>query len=330
MNARAGVRISGVGHYLPDAVLSNADLERTLETTDEWIVTRTGMKERRIVAPGERTSDLATHAARRALDRANLSASQIDCYVVATFTPDYLMPATACLVAARLGAVGVPAFDISIACSGFVYGLVLAASLVRSGTYRRVMLIGAETCSAVTDPADRGTAILFGDGAGAVVLEADEQDALLASDLGADGRTPQLLYVPARGTAEPLTDATLSERRQYMRMEGREVYRFAVTKMVESTQCVLERAGLRARDVAYLIPHQANLRIIDAAAKHLDIPMERILVNIERYGNTSAASIPILLSEAAARGALRDGDTLVFVAFGGGLSWGSVAWRWSA
>jgi len=324
-----GVRISGVGHYVPEAVLSNADLERTLDTSDAWITTRTGMKERRISAPGERTSDLATHAARRALEAARLESAEIDCFVVATFTPDYLMPATACLVAARLGAIGAAAFDVSIACSGFVYGLVVAASLVRSGTFRRVMLVGAETCSAVTDPTDRGTAILFGDGAGAVVLEAAERDDLLASDLGADGRTPELLYIPARGTAGDLTERTLVERRHYMRMQGREVYRFAVGKMVESTRRVMERAGLLAADVAYVLPHQANLRIIDAAAKQLDIPMERVLINIERYGNTSAASIPILLSEAVADGRLREGDPLIFVGFGGGLSWGAVAWRWA-
>jgi 3-oxoacyl-[acyl-carrier-protein] synthase-3 len=321
-----GVRVAGVGHYVPDKVLSNADLERMLDTTDHWIVERTGMRERRIAPPDMPTSVMAAHAARRALDRAGIGASDIDAFIVATATPDYLFPATASLVAADLGALGKAAFDIEIACSGFVYALSTAAGLVRSGIFRRVVVIGAEKVSAITDYTDRGTAILFGDGAGAVILERSEENAFLGCELGADGSTPELLYVPGGGTRAPLTADRLDQR--YMRMQGREIFRYAVTKMAESAQTVLDRAGLAVNDVAYMIPHQANKRIIDATAKQLHLSSERVLVNIERYGNTSAASIPIMLSEAVGEGVLSPGDIVLFVAFGGGLSWGSVVWKW--
>ena len=327
-----GSRITGVGHHVPERILRNTDFEETLETSDEWIVTRTGMRERRIAKPSEASSDLSTHAARHALERANVAAKDIDCYIVATCTPDFQFPATACVVAANLGAVGKAAFDIEIACSGFIYALPIAASFVRSGVFERVMVIGVETLSRITNFTDRGTAILFGDGAGAVVVERTtlDNDSFLACELGADGKNPELLCVAAGGSRNPLTPELLAQKKDTIQMSGREIFRYAVTKMVESSKTVLATAALTTNDVTWMIPHQANLRIIEAAAKRLGLERDKIIVNIERYGNTSAASIPIALSETIERGLLKNGDLILFTGFGGGLSWGSIAWRWSA
>jgi 3-oxoacyl-[acyl-carrier-protein] synthase-3 len=287
------------------------------------------MKRRRIAAADEMTSDMAVAAARHALERAELRPQDVDCFVVATVTPDYPFPATACLVAARLGVAGVPAFDIEIACSGFIYGLTVAAGLVRSGVFRRVMLIGAEKLSAVTDMGDRTTAILFGDGAGAAIVERSTRNSFLGCRLGADGSQPDLLLIKGGGVKYPLTPDSIARREHTMKMQGREVFRFAVSKMLDASLQVLEDAGLTTHDLDFLIPHQANRRIIEAAAKRLDMPPERVLVNIEEYGNTSSASIPITLSEAVGERRFQNGNVLVFVGFGGGLSWGAVAWRWS-
>jgi 3-oxoacyl-[acyl-carrier-protein] synthase-3 len=327
-----GAKISGVGHYVPDRVMRNADFERFFETSDEWIVTRTGMRERHYAASDQAVSDLATHAARHALARAGLQANDIDCFVVATVTPDFQFPATACIVAANLGAVGKAAFDMEIACSGFIYSLPLAASFVRSGVFRRVMIIGSETLSRITDAYDRNTAILFGDGAGAAIVERTDlgHDGFLACELGADGTNPELLRVEAGGSRLPLTHERLDAKRDKIRMQGREIFKYAVNKMVETSKAVIDRAGLTADDIAWVIPHQANLRIIEATAKRLDVDRAKVVVNIERYGNTSSATIPIALSETIERGVLRDGDVILFTGFGGGLSWGSVAWRWNA
>ena len=325
-----GVRIAGVGHYVPERIISNADLERMFDTSDEWITTRTGMKERHIAAPDEPTSDIALAAARNALANAGLSAKDLNGIIVATVTPDYMFPATACILGAKLGIPGVPGFDMEIACSGFIYGLTVAASLVRTGVFKRVLLVGAEELSRMTNYEDRGTAILFGDGAGAVVLEASDTDCFLAAELGADGQHPSDLFLPVGGTAAPPISAEdIAQKRNTIHMNGREVFRFAVTKMIEATTITLKRAGIASSDVAWAIPHQANRRIIEAAAKRLDIPSDRVVINIQNYGNTSAASIPIALSETFAAGKLKDGDVLLFVGFGGGLSWGAVAWRWS-
>lgn len=325
-----GVRIAGVGHYVPERVLTNADFERMLDTSDEWIQTRTGMRERHVAAPGQATSDIALEAARDALRRAHLDAAAIDCVIVATVTPDYIFPATGCILADKLGITGKPAFDIEIACSGFIYGLTVAASLIRSGVFRRILLVGAEELSSIVNYEDRTTAVLFGDGAGAVVLEASPADSFLSAELGSDGSNPAAMLIPAGGTVTgALRHEDLDAHRHQISMRGREVFRFAVTKMIESTNVALERAGIAPGDVAWLIPHQANKRIIDAAAKHLDLPAERVILNIHKYGNTSAASIPIALSETEAEGKLKDGDVVLFVGFGGGLSWGAVAWRWS-
>jgi 3-oxoacyl-[acyl-carrier-protein] synthase-3 len=326
-----GVRIAGVGHFVPERVITNADLERMLDTSDEWITTRTGMKERHAARLDEPTSDLALAASRNALAQAGLEAADLNCIIVATVTPDYAFPATACVLGSKLGISGIAAFDMEIGCSGFIYGLTVASSLVRTGVFRRVLLVGAEELTRLVNYEDRSTAILFGDGAGAVVLEAAEDDSYLGAELGADGSRPEDLYLPFSGTAQPPpTAADVAAKRNTIHMNGREVFRFAVTKMIEATNVALERAGVTADDVTWLIPHQANQRIIDAAAKYLNMPSDRVVVNIDRYGNTSAASIPMALSEAVAAGKLKDGDAILFVGFGAGLSWGAVAWRWSA
>ncbi|MGA8797277.1 MAG: beta-ketoacyl-ACP synthase III [Candidatus Cybelea sp.] len=324
-----GVKIVGVGHYAPAHVVTNHDLEAWLDTTDEWITTRTGMKRRHWTSDNEATSDLASAAAEAALVHAGLQAADVDCFIVATVTPDYYFPATACLVATRLGAREKPAFDIAIACSGFIYGLTIASGLIRSGVYRRVMLIGAESLSKILDKEDRSTAILFGDGAGAVILERSEEDSFLACDLGADGSRPELLYAHGSGSREPLDHAALDAKLHLIHMQGRETFKLAVNKMVESTGSVLSKANLNKGDIAFLIPHQANKRIIDATARYLGLPEDKVVINIAEYGNTSAASIPMALSETVRAGRVKAGDLIVFVAFGGGLSWGAVAWRWA-
>lgn len=326
-----GVKIVGVGHYAPARVVSNHDLESWLDTSDEWITTRTGMKRRHWTTENEATSDLAAAAAGAALVHAGLTASDMDCFIVATVTPDYYFPATACLVATRLGVREKPAFDIAIACSGFIYGLTVGSGLIRSGVYRRIMLIGAESLSKILDKEDRSTAILFGDGAGAVILEgSDSEDSFLAADLGADGSRPELLYAHGSGSREPLDHAALDAKLHLIHMAGRETFKLAVTKMVESTRTVLDKANVKKADIAFLVPHQANKRIIDVTARYLELPDEKVVVNIAEYGNTSAASIPMALSEAVRAGRIKPGDVIVFVAFGGGLSWGAVAWRWAA
>jgi 3-oxoacyl-[acyl-carrier-protein] synthase-3 len=325
-----GVKIVGVGHYAPARVVTNHDLEAWLDTTDDWITSRTGMKRRHWASDSEATSDLASAAAEAALVHADLQAGDIDCFIVATVTPDFYFPATACLVATRLGVTEKPAFDIAIACSGFIYGLTIASGLIRSGVYRRIMLVGAESLSKILDKEDRSTAILFGDGAGAVILERSEEDCFLASDLGADGSRPELLYAHGSGSRQAIDHSALDAKLHLIHMAGRETFKLAVNKMVESTDLVLKKAGLNKADVSFLIPHQANKRIIDATARYLNLPDDKVVINIAEYGNTSAASIPMALSETVRAGRVRPGDLIVFVAFGGGLSWGAVAWRWAA
>jgi len=269
-------------------------------------------------------------AARNALTHAKLEPNDIDAYIVCTVYPDYLFPATAALVASRLGAHDKAAFDIEIACSGFIYGLTVAASLVRSGVFRRVMLIGAETLSKLVNQEDRGTAILFGDGAGCVILEASEEDSFLASELGSDGSRPDLLLVEAGGSRRAVDSAAIEQKKNLIHMDGRQVFKFAVQKMIAATDSALAKAKLTKSDVDLLIPHQANKRIIDSAMKYLEMPPEKCVVNIAEYGNTSAASIPIALSEAVRSGRVHAGNTIVFVGFGGGLSWGAVVWKWQS
>lgn len=325
-----GVTISGVGTYVPPGVLTNEDFEKLVDTTDEWIVQRTGMKRRHIAAPSEAVSDLALPAARAAVHAAGKTPEDIDCVICATATPDYLFPATACIIAARLGIAGTAAFDLSIACSGFVYGLTTAASLIHSGVYKTILLIGAETLSKITDYTDRATCVLFGDGAGAVIVERADENCFLGSDLGTDGSNPDVLYLPGGGSRNPIgaNGMVSTERLGFLRMQGQAVFKFAVNRMVASTRSALHQAGLTPADVDLVIPHQANLRIIDATVKMLKLPAEKCLIDIEEYGNTSAASIPLALADALRAGRVKKNDVVVFVAFGGGLSWGAVAWRW--
>ncbi|HXW77335.1 MAG TPA: beta-ketoacyl-ACP synthase III [Candidatus Eremiobacteraceae bacterium] len=327
-----GVRIAGLGRYAPSGILTNRDLEQLVDTTDEWIVQRTGMKRRHIAAPDQATSDLALPAALAALDAAGKSPSDLDLIIVATATPDYLFPATACILAARLGVAGKPAFDLSIACSGFVYACATAASLIRGGLYRTILVIGAETLSKIVDYTDRSTCVLFGDGAGAAVLERSAQDDFLGASLGSDGSDPTILYQPGGGSRMPYASMNGEFRAKKLgviHMQGQSVFKVAVTQMAASCVSALAQAGLTPDDVDFIVPHQANLRIIDATVKMLKIPPEKCLINIQEYGNTSSASIPMALAEAVEAGRIKPGNVVVIVAFGGGLSWGAAVWRWS-
>lgn len=321
--------ILGVGRFVPESILTNRDLEKMVDTSDEWITTRTGIRERRIAPPGIATSDMAVSAAMAAMDMAGVGPEELDLIITATVTPDMIFPSTACLVQAALGAWRAAAFDLSAGCSGFIYALSVASQYVATGAARRVLVIGAETLSRITDYEDRNTCVLFGDGAGAAVIGPKDGDAgILAFDLGADGAGADLLCLPAGGSKRPVSAETLADRSHYIKMEGKQVFRFATRVVEESTMAVLKRAGADVGDIDLFVPHQANIRIIDHAVEKLGIPREKVFVNLDRYGNTSAASIPIALSEAAEQGRLGPGDLVVMVGFGAGLTWGSCALRW--
>lgn len=321
--------ITGWGFAVPERVMTNAELERIVNTSDEWIIERTGIRERRVVSPGESTSTLASEAGRRALAQAGLPADAIDLIVLATCTPDRPFPATACTVQANLGIARAAAFDIAAACSGFVYGLSVATSMIRSGAARNVLFISADVFTHYINWNDRNTCVLFGDGAGAVVLQpSDEPYGQLSSVLGASGKDEDLMAVDAGGTRMPATPELLEQGRQYVYMNGREIFKLAVRGMSDSSAQALEDAGVSKDDIALVVPHQANLRIIDATAKRLGVPMERVFINLDRYGNTSAATIPIALAEAADQGRLNPGDYVLATAFGGGLTWASSVVRW--
>ncbi|NWG19853.1 MAG: ketoacyl-ACP synthase III [Chloroflexi bacterium] len=321
--------ITGWGMAVPERTLTNADLERMVATSDEWIQTRTGIRERRIIGPGESTSSLATAAGKAALNRAGLDASAIDHVILATCTPDRPFPATACTIQAALGARRAAAFDIVAACSGFVYGLNVATSLIRSGAARTVLFIACDVFTHFINWNDRNTCVLFGDGAGAVVLQpSDEPAGLISCVLGAAGEQEDLMAVDAGGTRLPATAELLEQGRQYVYMNGREIFKHAVREMAESSLEALRLASLTREEVALVVPHQANLRIIEATAKRLEIPMDRVFVNLDRYGNTSAASVPIALVEAVEQGRLRAGEYALLTAFGGGLTWASAVIRW--
>lgn len=321
--------ILGVGRFVPERVLTNHDLEKMVDTSDEWITTRTGIRERRIAPPGMATSDMAIAAAKAAMDMAGVGAEELDLIIAATVTPDMLFPSTACLVQAALGAWRAAAFDLSAGCSGFVYALSVASQYVAAGAAKRVLVMGAETLSRITDYEDRNTCVLFGDGAGAAVIGAkDGNSGILAFDLGADGGGADLLCVPAGGSRKPTTAETLAGRGHFIKMEGKQVFRFAIRVVEESVITVLKKAGADVGDIDLFIPHQANVRIIDYAVERLGIPREKVFVNLDRYGNTSAASIPIALSEAVEQGRVGPGSLVVMVGFGAGLTWGSCALRW--
>ncbi|MBS1965764.1 MAG: ketoacyl-ACP synthase III [Chloroflexi bacterium SZAS-1] len=321
--------ITGWGMAVPERVLTNADLERMVDTTDEKIVALTGIHERRVVGLGESTSTLAAEAGRRALACAGLAPEAIDLVVLATCTPDRPFPATACTVQARLNIPRAAAFDIAAACSGFVYGLSVATSMIRSGAARNVLFIAADVFTHYINWNDRNTCVLFGDGAGAVVLQpSDEPYGQLSSVMGAAGKDEDLMAVDVGGTRMPATPELLEQGRQYVYMNGREIFKLAVRGMGDSSLQALAEAGLSKDDIALVVPHQANLRIIDATAKRLEMPMERVFVNLDRYGNTSAGTIPIALTEAAEQGRLKPGDYVLLTAFGGGLTWASSVIRW--
>lgn len=322
---RAG--ITGVGSGIPSGVLTNFDLERMVDTSDEWISTRTGIKERRIADEGKATSDYAAEAAQAALDSAGLSADDLDLIIVATVTPDMFFPATACLVQQKIGATRAAAFDLSAGCSGFVYALDMATRGVEAGAYSHVMVIGADLLSRVTDFTDRSTCVLFGDGAGAVVISPVERGGVLSTYLGADGGGGENLCIPAGGSRLPTSQAS-DPKAHYIKMAGNEVFRFAVRVMPEAALEALRRAGISSEAVDLFIPHQANVRIIDAASRRLGIDHDRVFVNVDRYGNTSAASIPLALNEAVSQGRVNEGDIIVLVGFGAGLTWGAAVIEW--
>lgn len=323
-------RITGVGKALPEKRLTNADLEKMVDTSDEWIVKRVGIRERRIAADGELTSHLAARAAADALKMSGLTADQIDFILVGTSTPDTVYPSVACLVQQAIGAVHAGVLDVSAACTGFVYGASLAWGMIKSGLMKNVLVIGAEVNSSIVNWKDRDTCILFGDGAGAAVFSAhhSDTDGILAMKLGGDGQFGDLLEVPNSGCKVYL-DAEGAKAGRYIRMQGNEVFKQAVRNMAECAVCVLDRAGLTPHEVSLLIPHQANTRIIEAVAKRLDLPEEKVFVNIADYGNTSAATIPIALCEALEQGRINKGDVVVLDAFGAGLTWGAMAIRWA-
>lgn len=320
-------RIVGVGKYLPSRVLTNADLESMVETSDEWIVERTGIRERRIAADDETTASLGTQAARMALDTAGLTPDQIDLILCATSTPDGMFPASSSLIQERLGARGAAAFDVNAACNGFIAALSTGAQFIESGAYQRVLVVGAEVYSRIMDWTDRSTCILFGDGAGAVVLESSDTGGISSFVLKNDGAGASLLY--ARGPASSTASSVLAGESFCVVMDGREVFKFAVRAMEEATREAAQKAGISLDEITYLVPHQANLRIMNGFAKALDIGAERVISNVAKYGNTSSASIPIALCEAWEEGRLNPGDHLVFVAVGGGLSWGASVVEWT-
>lgn len=324
------VCIAGTGSYLPETILTNEDLAKKVDTSDEWIFTRTGIRERRIAAEGEFTSHMASNAARKALDQAGMDASEIQLIIVATITPDTLTPATACYVQQQLGATNAVAFDISAACSGFLYAMKISKRLIASGAFENALIIGAERLSSFVNWNDRTTCVLFGDGAGAAVLRRakPEEGAILATEMGTDGSLTHLLNIPGGGAACPITPENVNDHLATLAMQGKEVFKHAVTRMKEAAETVIQRANLRAEDIACVIPHQANLRIIDAIADRLSVPEGRVFVNLDKYGNTSAAAVAIALDEAARSGAFKRGDHIVLVVFGAGLTWASAAIRW--
>ncbi|MBI3270083.1 MAG: ketoacyl-ACP synthase III [Planctomycetes bacterium] len=329
MAALKRVGIFGTGTCLPSKVLTNQELATKVETSDEWIQSRTGIRERRVLSPGQYTSDLAAEAGRRALEMAGLAAEELDMIVVGTCTPDNLLPNTACHVQHKLGAANSAAVDVNAACTGFLYSLAAGTGMVANGTCRNALVIGAESLSTIVDYTDRNSCVIFGDGAGAAVLrETDGPREVLASFLGAKGDVDGCMLVPAGGARMPATHATVDGRKHFIQMKGREVYEFAVRKMVAMTERAAAHAGVQVKDLACIVPHQVNLRILESAAKRLELPMDKLYVNIDRYGNTSAASVPIALDEAHRQGRFKSGDLICLVAFGAGLTWASSLLRW--
>jgi 3-oxoacyl-[acyl-carrier-protein] synthase-3 len=321
--------ISGVGSYVPAKILTNADLEKMVDTSDEWITSRTGIKERRVAAKNEYTSDMAVKAAQRAMKMAAVTAEQLDLIVVATITPDMPFPATACLVQQKLGARRAAAFDLEAACSGFIYGLEIGQQFIMSRTYETVLVIGAEKLSSIVNWQDRNTCVLFGDGAGAAVLQHRlNAHGLLTAVMGADGEKANLLFMPGGGSRSPATMETVAAKRHFLQMEGRETFKSAIQAMCTAAQEALRRCELDISKIKCIIPHQANRRIIDAVGERLGATPEQLFINVNRYGNTSAASVAIALDEAVALGKIRRGDLVLLIVFGAGLTWGAAVIEW--
>jgi 3-oxoacyl-[acyl-carrier-protein] synthase-3 len=324
-----GARISGIGYYLPEVVLTNFDFEKMVETSDEWIVTRSGIRERHFATDDQASSDMAFEASKTALKNAGVKGTDIDLIIVGTVTPDMLFPSTACFVQDKLGAADAAAFDVTAACSGFIYGLTVAESMIATGKSKCALVVGVETLSRIIDFTDRATCVLFGDGAGAAVLKpCPRGEGILSTFMQSDGSHPELLYLPGGGSRLPLTHDGLRRGDQYVKMQGNGLFKYAISSMVDAANTVLDKAGLTTRDVDYLIPHQANIRIIEGVRKRLKLTKKQVLVNIDRIGNTSSASIPIVFGEANEKGLFKRGDTIVLAAFGGGLTWGAVLLRY--
>ena len=321
--------IIGTGSYAPERVMTNDDLAKLVDTSDEWIQSRTGIRERRIAGPEQATSDLAAGAALAAIENAGITAEEIDLIICATVTPDMFFPNTACFIQTKIGAKNAACFDISAACSGFLFGVETARQYIATGTYRTILVIGAEKLSTIVDWTDRNTCVLFGDGAGAAILQHREGSrGILATKMGSNGALADILNIPGGGSAHPSTAADAAENPTHIRMNGRETYKHAVTAMVEASQQVLADAGVSASEITCFIPHQANLRIIEAIASRLDVTMDRFHINLDRYGNTSAAAVAIALDEAARSGRFKRGDKILMVVFGGGLTWASSVVEW--
>ncbi|BCG59177.1 3-oxoacyl-ACP synthase III [Paenibacillus sp. URB8-2] len=329
MKSLRPVGIIGTGKYVPEKILTNSDLEKIVETNDEWIVSRTGIRERHIAAPDQATSDLAYEASLRALASAGMKPEDLDLIIVATITPDTTFPSTACILQDKLGAKGAAAFDLSAACSGFVYSLATAVGFIQNGMYNNALIIGADSLSRITDYTDRNTCVLFGDGAGAVIVgEVPEGRGFKSFDLGAEGAGGPLLRLEGGGSRLPASVETVEGKKHFIYMNGREVFKFAVRVMGAATEKVLGKAGLTKEDIDLFVPHQANIRIIQSAMQRLDLPPEKCVINVDKYANTSAASIPLALVEAAEEGRIKEGDTVLMVGFGGGLTWGASILTW--
>jgi len=323
------VGVIGTGRFLPEKNISNHDLEKIIDTNNEWIVARTGIENRRWLEPGETTSMMSAKAGMKALESAGLKPEDIDMILVATSTPDMSFPSTACIVQEKIGAVNAFAFDLNAVCTGFVYAISVANSMIQNGTAKNALVIGADALSKITDMNDRSTAVLFADGAGAVVLsEVSKDRGVLSTALGSDGNGGKFLYVPAGGSLQPATKETVEQGLHYIRMDGSEVFKFATRKMAEISLTAIEKAGLNLEDVDFLVPHQANIRIINNAAKRLKINKDKVYLNIEKYGNMSAASIPVALDEAAEKNLIKEDDVVLIVGFGAGLTWGASLIKW--
>ncbi|PIP21063.1 MAG: 3-oxoacyl-ACP synthase [Candidatus Omnitrophica bacterium CG23_combo_of_CG06-09_8_20_14_all_40_11] len=322
------VGIIGVGEYLPKKILTNADLKKMVDTSDEWITTRTGIKERRIVSSHEAASDLAINAVKEALKDAGIKPQDLDLIIVATITPDMQFPSTACLVQAAFGAKNAVCFDISAACAGFVYAIIVAQQFIARGTYKNALVVGTEVLSSITDWQDRSTCVLFGDGAGAAVLSEVKSGGILSTYLGSDGSMADLLMLPAGGSRNPATHKTIDKRLHYIKMEGNEMFKSAVKIMTDAAQIAIKQAGLECKDVDLIVPHQANVRILMAMAKKLGLPVSKIYLNIEKYGNMSSASTATALCEAVRAGRIKKGDIILLDAFGAGLVWGACLIKW--